>query len=375
MKMKSASQSGIKRRPILVWAGVFMLALLLAACTGAETEPALTPADIEAEEIPAIAQTYIEMSQAALAEQLNVAPEAISLESITEPPALDGTFLIRLTVDGQVYEFHGRDDEVLLVSDPLPTAPAGEADYIYNTALVDSATLLVDEPDPAAVHVVVNGNLRNGCEALHETAVTMAGETTIAVKISTRQPTNMMCTEALVPFTHTVSLAEQLATLPAGEYEVVVNDSVSIPLNWSGSELVPQPTDEGLDIDEPMDTAVYSSADLVSKLEAAGATVRLSTEPEPAAEIFSVPGQFINVGSERIQLYVYDDAQAASLDASRVSPSGQEISAEDGSVMMVEWAGTPHFYRYGNLLVLYVGEDNDTLALLETVLGAPFAGG
>src|SRR5690606_7822658 len=42
---------------------------------------------------------------------------------------------------------------------------------------------------------------------------------------------------------------------------------------------------------------------------------------------------------------------------------------------IVEWVDTPHFYRQENVIVLYVGSDPATLALLQAVIDAPFAGG
>lgn len=36
---------------------------------------------------------------------------------------------------------------------------------------------------------------------------------------------------------------------------------------------------------------------------------------------------------------------------------------------------TPHFYRSGNVIALYVGDDAATLAALERALGPQFAGG
>ena len=36
---------------------------------------------------------------------------------------------------------------------------------------------------------------------------------------------------------------------------------------------------------------------------------------------------------------------------------------------------TPHFYNNGKLIALYVGDHNDTIELLDGVLGPQFAGG
>jgi hypothetical protein len=42
---------------------------------------------------------------------------------------------------------------------------------------------------------------------------------------------------------------------------------------------------------------------------------------------------------------------------------------------MVSWMDTPHFYKTGKIIVLYVGSDTTVLELLEGVLGPQFAGG
>jgi hypothetical protein len=214
------------------------------------------------QELSALAESYIERGKTVLAEQLNVDPDTITLESISEPATEDGIFIVRLAVGEQVYELHGRNNEILLVSDPLPVAPTNEAE--------------------------------------------------------------------------------------------------------------PEATEAGPDIDEPADMSMYSGADLVFRLEDAGAIVRLPTESEPAADIFSVPGEYINVGNERIQIYVYDNPEQAGIDAARITDEGYTIEplAEEPA-MTPGWESPPHFYLFGNIIVLYVGEDAATLEILESVLGPP----
>ena len=52
------------------------------------------------------------------------------------------------------------------------------------------------------------------------------------------------------------------------------------------------------------------------------------------------------------------------------------IGASEGTtVSHVDWMATPHFYRRGSLIVLYVGDDVATLQLLRDVAGPQFAGG
>jgi hypothetical protein len=39
------------------------------------------------------------------------------------------------------------------------------------------------------------------------------------------------------------------------------------------------------------------------------------------------------------------------------------------------WVARPYFHKAGRLIVLYVGDDDAVAAVLEEVLGPPFAGG
>lgn len=56
-------------------------------------------------------------------------------------------------------------------------------------------------------------------------------------------------------------------------------------------------------------------------------------------------------------------------EASQVAPDGGSIGTS-----MVTWVDTPHFYKAGRIIVLYVGSDETVLGLLAKVMGAQFAG-
>ena len=106
---------------------------------------------------------------------------------------------------------------------------------------------------------------------------------------------------------------------------------------------------------------------LFDTLRAAGATV------EPAGDIsqpfFSVKGLVITVNNSDVQVFEYADAATADTEAALVSPDGSSIGTT-----MVSWVATPHFYKTGKLIVLYVGDDTAVQNMLEDVLGSQFAG-
>lgn len=106
---------------------------------------------------------------------------------------------------------------------------------------------------------------------------------------------------------------------------------------------------------------------LVDNLRAAGATV------DPVGEVtqpfFSAKGLVIKINDGDVQVFEYADAAAAEAEAALVSPDGSSIGTS-----MVNWVAPPHFYAVDKLIVLYVGESQAVIKVLESVLGAQFAG-
>lgn len=84
-------------------------------------------------------------------------------------------------------------------------------------APVDSVTI---EQQGDTYVVVASGNLPDGCTTLHEITQTVKADT-IEFILTTTRPQDMMCTQALVPFSETISI--DTGELTAGEYSVVVN--------------------------------------------------------------------------------------------------------------------------------------------------------
>jgi len=75
------------------------------------------------------------------------------------------------------------------------------------------------------------------------------------------------------------------------------------------------------------------------------------------------------VNSDDVQVFEYRDNATAETDAQLVSPDGSSIGTS-----MPFWVGPPHFYKVEKLIVLYVGENEDTIGILDSVLGPQFAG-
>lgn len=107
--------------------------------------------------------------------------------------------------------------------------------------------------------------------------------------------------------------------------------------------------------------------EIMRSIRETGATVEFGDTVQH--DFFSVAGQTIRINGEDVQFFIYDSAEQLEAQASQVADDGGSIGTT-----MVTWEDQPHFYKLGNMLVLYVGRDPEVRDLLEDVLGAQFAG-
>lgn len=112
---------------------------------------------------------------------------------------------------------------------------------------------------------------------------------------------------------------------------------------------------------------VMDFARLIDSLHAAGISALPAEEVEQP--FFSIPGRMIKVSGEDVQVFQFADAAAVAELAALVSPDGSAVGTSK-----IHWIGSPHFFRKGSLLVLYVGDDEKVKIALEAVLGLQFAG-
>lgn len=85
---------------------------------------------------------------------------------------------------------------------------------------------------------------------------------------------------------------------------------------------------------------------------------------------FKVTGQLLKIDSENIQVFDFRNQSEVDEAVASVSADGRSIGTST-----IEWVGTPHFYKRGTLIVIYVGDNYELTLLLESILGPQFAGG
>ena len=127
----------------------------------------------------------------------------------------------------------------------------------------------------------------------------------------------------------------------------------------------PQP---GTTAEPSSDSAVTSYTALLEGLRVQGITVEEAGAVEQP--FFPVSGKLIRIGGQDVQVFEFADAAEADAAANSIDADGSAIGTS-----MVTWVATPHFYRAGPMIVLYVGDDEMVLEPLTSLLGAQIAGG
>jgi len=113
--------------------------------------------------------------------------------------------------------------------------------------------------------------------------------------------------------------------------------------------------------------AVEDKASFIASLQASNATAEIGDTV--IQDFFTPEGNIIKVNRLDVQVFEYETAEVMEAEASQVAPDGGSV----GTSMMM-WVDTPHFYKAGRIIVLYLGSDQAILDLLEQVLGPQFAG-
>lgn len=76
---------------------------------------------------------------------------------------------------------------------------------------------------------------------------------------------------------------------------------------------------------------------------------------------------------ENISVYLYENSQKMEEDASYINEGGSSYT-NGGKNVEISWVSYPHFYKKGNIIVLYVGENQEIINTLEVIIGLQFAG-
>lgn len=110
-------------------------------------------------------------------------------------------------------------------------------------------------------------------------------------------------------------------------------------------------------------TMTYNEADFKRDLEKSGAKVK---ETEASQSHFSIDNKDYTIDGEKISVYEYDENDAATLrnDISTITNNGATINNKN-----ITWNKKAHIYKKGRLVVVYDGDNEKTLKILNDSLG------
>ncbi|MBX3057421.1 MAG: hypothetical protein KF770_13215 [Anaerolineae bacterium] len=119
---------------------------------------------------------------------------------------------------------------------------------------------------------------------------------------------------------------------------------------------------------------------IIASLSTSGATVE-NDGRAPEQSLF--PGDdmtlwHLSINGINVNVFEFSDTAARQAVSDHISPTGYEYVVTDGeNETVTHWdgEGVPHFWAQDNLIVNYWGEDTAVLAVLNAVLGPPFADG
>jgi hypothetical protein len=122
----------------------------------------------------------------------------------------------------------------------------------------------------------------------------------------------------------------------------------------------------------PNDSNKYATFDkIATELESEGLSIETNDKiaSSPEVEIINLT---INQ-SEKIMVYIYESNLKMEKYAEYVLADGSTY--DNGKIMInIQWVSFPHYYKMGNIIALYVGNNTEIINSLEQVIGTPFAG-
>jgi hypothetical protein len=141
-----------------------------------------------------------------------------------------------------------------------------------------------------------------------------------------------------------------------------------------GEEIEVRVDDSLDDLADPL--PVMSAATFIAALESREFTIEQAEGPVEGSPFtmtrypFSHTVTNLRVDTRHLVTYEFPDGDIAERAAAEVSSDGYGVTGGQ-----YEWIDTPHFWRSGRVIVLYLGDDQGFIEVLIAILGASFAGG
>ncbi len=114
----------------------------------------------------------------------------------------------------------------------------------------------------------------------------------------------------------------------------------------------------------------YTVHDFVSDLDKKGYK---TTVKEADKDFLNATRVRVHMKTEVLDVYTFSNTRMMHEESGYIHKDGCGYdNGRDG--IKISWVSYPHFFKKGDIIVQYVGEDQGTVELLEEILGNQFAG-
>lgn len=132
-----------------------------------------------------------------------------------------------------------------------------------------------------------------------------------------------------------------------------------------GKEMITGDNTEGKIIENYTDNTKVSDYNLEnfkSDMESEGYDVKIISKSK---DFFDAPKFEVEIGANKLSVYDYEDMTTLEKDISAITENGYVVSGTK-----LNWAKEPHYYKKGELLVIYDGDDTEIINYLDKFLGS-----
>lgn len=112
---------------------------------------------------------------------------------------------------------------------------------------------------------------------------------------------------------------------------------------------------------------VINSQEFIKFIEKSG--YKTNTSKQDGNAILTGSLTIVNINGNTIGIYEYKSSEDMEQDAKNIRADGSMIGNT-----IYDWKSKPHFYKRGNIIVSYIGENKEVLEIIEKFMGRQFAG-
>jgi hypothetical protein len=285
-----------------------------------------------------------------------------------------------VAVNGQHWGYFQAGVSGTIPGDPLP--PYDEDGFVVEPAPVEGLEIIIGEDSrgPVTYYAHVIWGLSNGCKESLAPNLVQDSRTVFTVYPLVKAPTgDVACTDDYRIDSAQVELGVvgeglvscALYTVNAGR-ETVEFQAIAPNVRCADPDAAtPTPTPAPLP-GGGGSSIIADSLALELSLESKGADVENGGQSDVSKQFGLLPTE-LKVNGQQVLVYEFAPGSGAQDAAATVSSDGSTFKLDNGTVMSVMWVEPPHFYLYGNSIILYVGFDEEMDLLLDSI-ATQFAG-